>query len=531
MSSLFTGGSPSDPGYWEVIFDVIPFPVYVADFETLDIICANRAMRQRTGAAPGQKCHQAIYRRDTPCSFCRVPDLAQSGGQNENCIVFEHFNDVDDRWYHLREAAITWFDGRRAKYSIAVDITSMKVVQNQLAEAHAELALKARDLNNAVLKAEEAAKIKAEFLAVMSHEIRTPVNGILGMIQLALGLAADPQQRAYLETALDTSEVLLTVLNDTLDLSKLEAGRYVLEKSAFDLVRTVQGAVRLLESRAGEKGLGLEITIGPNVPRWLSGDATRLRQILLNLVGNAVKFTDQGRIAVVVTLEPGTSLRLRFEVSDTGIGIAADLQKYLFQPYTQADATISRRFGGTGLGLAICRKLVEMLDGAIGMDSISGKGSRFWFTLPFEASSPDQAAAPTTASAPSRPLTLLVADDVEISRAVVAAMLKRHGHTVVAVANGRDALEECGRRDFDLAFMDVHMPVMDGLAATRAVRASAGRNADLPVIALTGGGAGTEWTACRDAGMNAFLGKPYREKDLLSVLNAWGNRRSATRTD
>jgi len=507
----------------DVVLDAIPFPIYIADIANFELLFINRAMRERLQGSSGRTCHERVFFRERPCEFCRIPELLGKADWS----VFELFNDVDDRWYQTQEMLISWFDGRTAKYAIAVDITAQKEVQNALAEAHAELALKNRHLNAAIGRAEAEARTKASFLAVMSHEIRTPVNGILGMAQLALDLAVDPVQRRYLETMIEVGETMTAVLSDTLDFSKLEAGGVVLERGRFDLRHTVNTVAQLLSSRAGEKGLELTVQIAPEVPDWLVGDATRLRQILLNLTTNAIKFTQAGRVTIDVACAPGSPRRLRFEVIDTGIGISEEARRNLFQPYGQADASISRRFGGTGLGLVICRELVELHGGTIGVDSVEGEGSRFWFLLPCEeAPMAEPCSSRDAVIAATPPLSVLVAEDIDLNRLVVTALLERLGHSVHCVGNGQDAVEACRAGAFDIVLMDVRMPVMNGLDATRAIRAGGGPSADVPVIALTAGSAADEWAACREAGMDALLPKPFRERNLLDILAEWGGRRS-----
>jgi signal transduction histidine kinase/FixJ family two-component response regulator len=512
----------------DVVLDAIPFPVYIADIANYELVFVNRTMRERLQGSRGRTCHEVIFCRERPCEFCRIPELLGKAEWG----VFELFNDVDDRWYQTKEMLISWYDGRVAKYSIAVDITALKEVQNALAEAHAELALTNRQLSAAIARAEAEARTKASFLAVMSHEIRTPVNGILGMAHLALDLATDPRQRKYLETMIEVGETMTAVLSDTLDFSKLEAGGVVLEREAFDPRHTVATVAQLLSSRAGEKGLELLTGVKAEVPALILGDATRLRQILLNLVTNAIKFTHAGRVEITVACEAGKRRQLRFEVSDTGIGISAEARRHLFQPFSQADATISRRFGGTGLGLMICRELVELHGGAIGVDSVEGEGSRFWFTLPCEEATPEQIRVPTlVVEDAGPPLSILVAEDVDINRLVVTAILEKLGHRVRCVGNGREAVDACRDQGFDVVLMDVRMPVMNGLEATRAIRGEGGVSAGVPVIALTAANADDEWPACRDAGMDGFLSKPFREQHLLAVLAEWGGKRSTRAED
>ncbi len=523
MAIPFPGGSPGDPGYWEVIFDVIPFPVYVADFASHEIICANRAMRQRVGAQLGDKCYQRIYQQDRPCPFCRMPDLQEAGQRGENFIVFEHFNDTDDCWYQLRETMVTWFDGRRAKYSIAVDIGTLKGAQNALAEAHAELALKNRHLGRAVVQAREAERAKSEFLAVMSHEIRTPMNSILGMVRLLADRPLEAEDREKLEVIRESGDALLSIINDILDFSRLDAGAIEFETTPFDLCRTVGGVVSLMRPRAEEKGLTLALELADDLPAWVCGDAARLRQVLINLVGNAVKFTERGGIIVGAAPVPddGGLPAVDFHVSDSGIGLDPEQIARLFTPFTQGDASINRRFGGSGLGLAICKKMVEGLGGAIGVDSVPGHGSRFRFRLPFApAEALAEAAVPVAGTARLPPLSILLAEDNLFNQRVALGLLTREGHRVVIAGNGAEAVDQARRGSFDVVLMDMQMPEVDGPEAARRIRALPGGVSRIPIVALTANAMRADIDVCLAAGMNAHVAKPIDPDELFATVAA-----------
>jgi two-component system, sensor histidine kinase and response regulator len=482
------------------------------------IVYANKAACDTLGYTADELTRMTLFELDpdfTPRKGAAIRDELVRTGKP---ITFESRNRrKDGSLIDIEGTACAAEDDRRSFSIVAFkDITERKRAE--------------REIRQAKEIAEEATRAKSEFLANMNHEIRTPMNAVIGLSHLALKTDLTPRQRDYITKVQTSGQHLLGLINDILDFSKIEAGKLDVESAEFDLQVLLENTNSVMAERCQAKGLALMFDVAPDVPTRLVGDALRIGQILLNYANNAVKFTERGQVRVVVRAgeRAQQNVVLRFEVRDSGIGLTAQQISRLFQSFTQADASTTRKFGGTGLGLAISRKLAELMGGEVGVDSEPGRGSTFWFSArlgiaagrPCEQAAPAQEPALDPCFAQVRGARVLLVEDNDINQMVARELLEHIGLAVDIAGDGQVALEMVRKQAYELVLMDMQMPVMDGVSATREIRKMPGM-AHLPIIAMTANAMPQDRRKCIEAGMNDVVVKPVEPQDLHAAVALW----------
>ncbi|MGE3913765.1 MAG: PAS domain S-box protein, partial [Chloroflexota bacterium] len=540
------------------VLDAVADPVFVKD-DQYRWLLGNAAYWDFHKLSPGWMLGKTVYDLCPPAladSFTSQDALVMRTGETSE--TQETINDGLGRTRTVltKKSRLTDADGRSVLVGIVRDITERQRAEEDLARANRELEAAAERARELAVAASAADRAKSEFLAAMSHEIRTPMNGVIGMISLLLDTSLTAEQHEYAETIRASAEALLIIVNDILDFSKIEAGRLAIESQPFTLPDLMHEVADLLGPEARRRRLALTVQIDPALPVEVTGDAGRVRQVLLNLAANALKFTPSGQVTLTASCAQRGDMpaQIVIAVEDTGIGIAPEQLGRLFERFSQADASTTRKYGGTGLGLAISRQLVELMGGVIGVQSQPGKGSRFWFSVPLQPCRPEAASLPDTApanaeytasshtasphaasppqgdtatprpreqDASGQPRILLVEDN-RVNQRVATRMIERLGLAVDVASNGREALTAVGQRQYDLVLMDCQMPELDGYAATAAIRATetpASRR--LPIVAMTAAAMQGDRERCMAAGMDDYLSKPISRGSLEAALSRW----------
>lgn len=533
---------------FEALLDVIPFKAYAIDVETYEVVYANRLMRETMYAPRETYCWEKVFGQTNICSWCSINKLQQRDKkQKHEKYSCEFFDETDDRWLKTYDELMNWPDGREVKYSILVDITDQKEIQGDMIKSHAKLAMHSKQLKvtNANLqitklqlqktvneleeqtkKAELATLYKSQFLANMSHEIRTPMNAVMGMTYLLNQTNLDDKQKDYVKKIDTSSKNLLNLINDILDFSKIEAGKLELEKIDFKLEDVLLDVRNIVEQKAIDKGLDFKIIYNKNDENIYFGDPLRIEQILVNLLNNAIKFTHKGMVEL--SISNVSSNRVLFEIKDTGIGLSQEHINKLFESFTQADTSTTRKFGGTGLGLSISKQLSHLMDGEIYIESELNVGSNFMVELFLPKGNytnviveyKEDESYFRNKCLELQGSSILLVEDNSINQEIIISLLENFEIEIDIANNGLEAVQLYlkNKDKYELILMDLQMPIMNGFEATQKIRAL---DKNIPIIALTAKAMTQDIDATKKAFMNDHLNKPIVVEKLYGVLSKY----------
>ncbi|NRB40630.1 MAG: response regulator [Pseudomonadales bacterium] len=517
----FNSALPAEHQLFISLFDAMPFPVYVADMHTYELIFVNQRYKADWQSQPSAKCYELIYQESSPCAHCNMQALCasepadsapQQVAMNFKPLVYEHFNPVDDHWYQMQDKAIFWPDGRLAKYSIAVDISDLKNMQNQLAETHAQVILKTKALKDAAL----TNLLKNDFMTALSHELRTPLNAITGGLDLLTFSDKKPNQAVQqaIPVIKSGSDRLGELVDDVLNFSEMQAGQVYMQNKACDITQLFLALKQKYQSLCKVKGLSLswQQDLRPDSIYVIDGD--KLKMILEKLLDNAVKFTPSGPISCTIKIDENNQLEV--DISDSGCGISKQDESSIFKPFFQKESGFQRSHEGLGVGLFLCQQWVNILQGRLWLDSLTDGGSVFHLLMPLQ---PGQAQNNVTEKIPNK--SILIVEDNPVNQQIMQRFLGALNLPFYTASNGEEALSLLHEESVGLILMDLQMPVMDGFSCTENIRRVPSEYQSIPIVAVTANVLSADKIRCDDVGMNDFLAKPISLSELKDMLSKY----------